>query len=122
MSWSQQKAFAGVVLVGILYLQVSAWDEADLRELRAQAERAKADGVRYLVEKSGYRDAFVNGFHCRAPRKGERLVMQHADPRDPGKGYRCTYWMLPTRNGQPLTVTWSRSPEVVRHIAVERAR
>ena len=116
MSWSQQKAFAGVVLVGILYLQVSAWDEADFARLREDAARAKADGVRYLVEQSGHRDAYASAFHCRAPRKGERLAMQHADARDPGKGYRCTYWMLPTRNGQPLTVTWSRSPEVVRGI------
>jgi hypothetical protein len=54
MTWSQQPRLA-VVLVGVLYLQVSAWDERDLAELRERAARAKANAVRYVVEQSGYR-------------------------------------------------------------------
>lgn len=120
MTWRNQKIFAGALFLAIAWLQLSAWDEKDLAELRAKAERARADGVRYLVEQSQYRDAYVSEFHCRAPRKGEQLVMQHADPRDPGKGYRCTTRLLGWRNEGVATVTWSRSPEVVREFGAAR--
>jgi hypothetical protein len=122
MTWGQQKAFFGVIVVAIAYLQVSAWDEKDLAELREDAERAKANAVRYLIEESGYRNVSASAFHCRAPLKDERLVMQHANPRDPGKGYRCTYWLIAQRQDKGYaTVTWSRSPEIVRELPPKRA-
>jgi hypothetical protein len=118
MTWSQQRSFLAIILVAVMGLQMSAWDERDFADMRARAERAKANAVRYVVEESGYRAPTASDFHCRAPLKGERLVMQHANPREPGKGYRCTYY----RNDRPLdsnvaTVTWSRSPEVVQRRA-----
>lgn len=113
MSWRNQKLFALLALIAVLYLQASAWDDRDLANLRAEAEAAKADGVRYLVEQSGYRPvAYASAFHCRAPVKGERLTMQHANPREPGKGYRCTYWLTTHPAEQVATVTWSRSPDL----------
>lgn len=113
MSWERQKVFTLIVLLGAIWVAMSAWDERDFAELRAEAQRAKADGVRYLVEESGYRPAaYESAFHCHAPRKGERLVMQFASPRDPGKGYRCTYWLVASGD---TTVTWSRSPELTAH-------
>src|SRR5258706_16463983 len=96
MTWSQQRSFLAVVLVLVAGVQLSAWDERDFAEMRAEAlvraERAKADAVRYVVEESGYRHPTASDFHCRAPVKGERLVMQHVNPREPGRGYRCASW------------------------------
>lgn len=110
MSWGRQKVFAVLVLLGAIWVVMSGWDEKDFAQLRAEARQAKADGVRYLVEESGYRPvAYASAFHCRAPLKGERLVMQHASERDPGKGYRCTYWLGKTGD---TTVIWSRSPRL----------
>lgn len=120
MSLPRQWQIAGVIFVGVLFLQVSAWDEKDRAELRAKAEEARANGVRYLVEHSGYRTPYLaTPFHCRAPLADERLVMQLADARDPGKGYRCTYWMRGL-DRNVATVTWSRSPDVVRYVDLRK--
>ena len=115
MTWSEQKAFFAVIIVAILFGQVSAWDEKDFAELREEARQARTNAVRYLVEESGERGVYASDFHCRAPLHGERLVMQHANPRDPGKGYRCTYWITSFRaQDHYAQVTWSRSPDVIK--------
>lgn len=118
-SWSTQLQLFGLLVVAVIWVQLSAWDEKDYEQLRAEAEHAKADGVRYLVERSGYAPvAWTSDFHCRTPRKGERLVMQLANPRDPGKGFRCTYWLPPTVDlPSRAEVTWSRSPGVVMRLS-----
>jgi hypothetical protein len=113
MTWSEQKAVAGVVLVGILFLQASAWDERDLAQLREEAAGAQESGVRYLVEHSNYREALKSDYHCRPPVVGERLVMQVANAKEAGRGFRCEYFAHRKGAGDMKTTTWSRSPELV---------
>lgn len=106
--------------LAVAWLAVSKWDQEALEEMaEAAPERTaaylagvKQQALMYAVEEAGHREYFASGLHCRAPVRGERLVMQHASPRDPGAGYRCVYWMVGDER-PAVTATWSRSPEVV---------
>ena len=124
-----------VVFFTVAFIAMSKWDEEDFARMRAEAVNApthavhavatvKQDFLRYAVEESNHREYFASDFHCRAPLKGERLEMQHASPRDPGKGYRCLYRIVQQPPGvTPVAnVTWSRSPEVKETIAIGRPR
>jgi hypothetical protein len=126
-----RRAALAIAFVAIAFLVVSKWDAEALEEMRAVAANAPASAARYVaglkqqalmyaVEEAGHREYFASGLHCRVPLRGERLVMQHAAPADPGKGYRCVYW-LPS---QPAiaTATWSRSPELVQALPLGRTR
>jgi hypothetical protein len=108
---SNGRLFAAVLMVATLALMASAWDDKELAELRAEATAWKEGLARYAVEQSGYTHFYNVAEHCRVPGKGERLEMVLADPRDPGKGYRCVYWQR-SMPGYRMraTVTWSRSP------------
>jgi hypothetical protein len=117
---SRELQIVGAVFVCVLIVQMPVWDEEERSQFRAEADHAHENAVRYLVERSGYRDVYASAFHCRAPLEDERLVMQLANPRDPGKGYRCTYWMKGLDQSQ-ATVTWSRSPDVVRYVDLRKA-
>lgn len=119
MSWPAWCSALGAIFVAVLFVQVSSWDDEDFARMRAQAEQVKQSGVRYVVEKSGYRDAaYASAFHCRAPVHGERLVMQLASEREPGRGYRCVYWVSDRGGDRPrANVTWSRAPELSMQIS-----
>jgi hypothetical protein len=120
-AWPRQLQIAGLIFVAVLFVQASAWDEKDFALLSAEAAQARANAARYLVEHSGYQDVAYKAtpFNCRAPLPDERLVMQLANPRDPGKGYRCTYWLAGLDRNR-ATVTWSRSPDVVRYVDLRK--
>lgn len=121
--FSRQLQVFALLMVAVIWVQVSAWDEKDFAALQHEAEIAKANGVRYLVEHSGYRDPWVSDFHCRVPLRGERLVMQLATPSDPGRGYRCTYWITEARDAAGhARVTWSRSAVEMRFSSSGSAR
>jgi hypothetical protein len=113
MTWSEQKAVAGVVLVGVLFLQVSAWDERDLAQLREEGGAPRRAACATWSRHSNYREALKSDFHCRAPVVGERLVMQVANAKDAGRGFRCEYFAHRKGEGDMKTTTWSRSPELV---------
>ncbi len=103
-----ENVFVIAIFVVLALALVSRWDEEDLASLQATA-------AKIAVENSLRREYFASDFHCRAPRKGERLLMQHAALGEPGKGYRCTYVILSPLEPGPrrATITWSRSPDVV---------
>lgn len=111
---SNGKLFAAVLFVVTVGLMLSAWDEKDFAELRAEAQAAKENLARIAVEQSGYTHFYNAGAHCRAPGKDERLEMTLARPGEPGKGYRCVYWQRDMPGfGMRKWVTWSRSPGTV---------
>lgn len=109
--------------LAVAYLAVSKWDQDAIDEMTAAAakspERAaryvthlKEQALMYAVENAGHREYFASTLHCRAPIRGERLVMQHAAPHDPGRGYRCLYILTSPAAKREVTLTWSRSPEL----------
>ena len=118
----RHSAILAVAFLAGAYLLVSKWDQDAAEELAAEAARTPARTAAYLgdlkqralmyaVEEAGHREYFASALHCRAPIRGERLVMQHAAPRDPGRGYRCVYWITsPVLERE--SVTWSRNPEL----------
>lgn len=119
-------AVLAAAFLTVAFVAVQKWDEEALEEMRAEAARAparaiayaadlKREAVMYAIEESGHQQPFASDFHCRVPVRGERLSMQHANPRDPGRGFRCVYWLTTQRTDPPLaTFTWSRSPELTR--------
>lgn len=90
------------------FVAVSAWDEQAMAELEVQGRAAKERALRWAVEETGRRELYQVNAHCAVPNRGERLQVQHADPRDPGRGYRCTYYSLARRTPTTTFVTWSR--------------
>ena len=79
------KLAASLVFLVAAFVAVSAWDQQALEAL-------KQESLKRLAENTTYRDYLVNDKHCPAPVKDEHLMMELAEPSDPGKGYRCMYW------------------------------
>lgn len=106
------RLFVAVMFAATAFVALSAWDEEDLEELRAEAREVKRHALMFAIEESGHREYFASDFHCRVPLKGERLEMQHVGTNEPGRGYRCTYriMMQPPGVVPVANVTWSRSP------------
>jgi hypothetical protein len=79
------KLILASLAAGLAMIAVQRFDRMDF-------DRAVDASLKYLAENTDYRSYVLTEEHCRAPRAGERLVMELAKPREPGKGYRCTYW------------------------------
>jgi hypothetical protein len=100
--------FFFVALVGLSYL-----DEPAMERIEAETAAARERAIRIAVEDSNMRVYFRSDMHCRVPVKGERLDMQLADTKDPGQGYRCTYYSkIKGWGGVVRHVEFSRSPAV----------
>lgn len=118
----------GAACVAVAFVIIgTAWDREDVREATDRARRSAAlwkdHAIKWAVEKYATREYFASDFHCALPLQGERLVMQAASPRDPGKGYRCTYYVMQQRpDREPVAVmTWSRSESLVAVVPVKRS-
>ena len=79
------KLILASLAAGVALLAVQNFDRRDF-------DAAVDASLKYLAENTSYRSYVLTEEHCRAPREGERLVMELAKPREPGKGFRCTYW------------------------------
>lgn len=83
-AWTTRLIVASII-VGLAMIAVQHFDRADY-------DAAVDASLKYLAENTQYRSYVLTEEHCRAPRAGERLVMELAKPKEPGNGYRCTYW------------------------------
>jgi hypothetical protein len=108
-----------VCFLATAFLAVSAWDEEAMAELDAHSKTAKERALRWAVEETGRRDLYAVNQHCAIPNRGERLQVQHADPRDVGAGFRCTYYSI--ARGAP-TMTYVAFSRPIEGAAVGAAR
>jgi hypothetical protein len=128
MRTSLREDLFGAACVAAAFIIIgTARDRNDVREAadRWSAKTAtwKDHAIKWAVEQYGSREYFASDFHCALPIEGERLVMEAASPEDPGKGYRCVYYVMQQRPDRvPVaTMTWSRSEDLVAVVPVERS-